>query len=96
MKELSMPWYFNFGELYFRHSAHAFCRGAGLFDNRIILWGIVLEIALILGIDYTTWGNMIFGTPPIAPEAWLFIMPFALGMLLLEELRKFVVVRLRR
>ena len=70
--------------------------GAGLFDNRIILWGIALEMTLILGIDYTDWGNMIFGTRPIAPEVWLFILPFALAMLLLEELRKFVFVRLRR
>ncbi len=70
--------------------------GAGLFDNRIILWGIALEIALILAIDYTAWGNLIFGTVPIAPEVWLFILPFALAMLLLEELRKFAVVRLMR
>jgi sodium/potassium-transporting ATPase subunit alpha len=68
--------------------------GAGLFDNRIMLWGIALEIILILAIDYTSWGNMVFGTKPIAPEVWLFILPFALAMLLLEELRKFVVVRL--
>ena len=65
-----------------------------LFDNRIILWGIALEIALVLLIVYTTWGNLIFGTAPIASEVWLFILPFALGMLLLEELRKVVVVRL--
>lgn len=70
--------------------------GAGLFDNRIILWGIALEIILILGIDYTDWGNRVFGTKPIAPEVWLFILPFALAMLLLEELRKFVLARLRR
>jgi len=69
---------------------------AGLFDNRIILWGIALEIILILGIDYTAWGNMVFGTRPIASEVWLFILPFALAMLLLEELRKFVVIRLSR
>ena len=68
---------------------------AGLFDNRIILWGIALEVTLILLIDYTAWGNLIFGTLPIAPEVWLFILPFALGMLLLEELRKWVAVRLR-
>jgi sodium/potassium-transporting ATPase subunit alpha len=65
-----------------------------LFDNRIILWGIALEIALVLVIDYTHWGNMIFGTAPIAAEVWLFVLPFALGMVLLEELRKFAVIRL--
>jgi len=70
--------------------------GAHLFDNRIILWGIALEAALILTIDYTAWGNLVFGTLPIAPEVWLFILPFGLAMMLLEELRKFMVVRLRR
>jgi calcium-translocating P-type ATPase len=70
--------------------------GAHLFDNRIILWGIALEAVLILTIDYTAWGNLVFGTLPIAPEVWLFILPFGLAMLLLEELRKFMVVRLRR
>ncbi|OYV19414.1 MAG: ATPase, P-type (transporting), HAD superfamily, subfamily IC, partial [Methylococcaceae bacterium NSP1-1] len=65
-----------------------------LFDNRIILWGIALEITLVLVIVYTHWGNLIFGTAPIAPEVWLFMLPFALGMLLLEELRKAVVVKL--
>lgn len=65
-----------------------------LFDNRIILWGIALEIALVLVIDYTDWGNLIFSTAPIAPEVWLFVLPFALGMMLLEELRKVVVVKL--
>jgi len=65
-----------------------------LFDNRIILWGIVLEIALVLVIVYTHWGNLIFGTAPIAPEVWLFMLPLALGMLLLEELRKFVSIKL--
>ncbi|MCX7100150.1 MAG: cation-transporting P-type ATPase [Methylobacter sp.] len=67
-----------------------------MFDNPIILWGIVVEIALILSIDYTDWGNRIFGTLPIAQDVWLFILPFALLMLLLEELRKLLVVKLRR
>lgn len=65
-----------------------------LFDNRIILWGIALEITLVSAIDYTPWGNLIFGTAPIAHEVWLFVLPLALGMLLLEELRKIVVVKL--
>lgn len=64
------------------------------FDNRIILWGIALEIMLILIIDYTAWGNLIFGTLPIMPEVWLLILSLALGMLLLEELRKFLVARM--
>ncbi len=50
-----------------------------LFDNRIILWGIALEITLVLVIVYTHWGNLIFGTAPIAPEVWLFMLPLCFG-----------------
>lgn len=64
-------------------------------DNHIILWGIALEIMLVVVIDYTEWGNLIFGTLPLAPGVWLFILPFGLGMLLLEEIRKFVVGRFK-
>ena len=62
----------------------------GLLGNPLILWGVLLEVALILLIDYTTWGNVIFGTAPIAGGVWLFVMPFAVGLLVLEELRKWL------
>jgi magnesium-transporting ATPase (P-type) len=63
----------------------------GLFSNKLILVGIAAEVVLIALIDYTPWGNEIFGTAPISAAVWLFIIPFALGMLALEELRKWVV-----
>ncbi|MGX2041012.1 cation-translocating P-type ATPase [Methylocaldum sp. MU1018] len=59
-----------------------------LFNNRLILIGILLEIGLILLIDYTPWGNEIFRTAPMGGDVWLFTVPFALGMLFMEELRK--------
>ena len=62
-----------------------------LVGNPLILWGVLLEIALILVIDYTTWGNVIFGTAPISGRVWLFVLPFAAGLLVLEELRKWLV-----
>jgi hypothetical protein len=37
----------------------------GLLGNRLILWGVVLEVALILAICYTAWGNAVFSTAPI-------------------------------
>ena len=60
----------------------------GVFGNRLILWGVGIEIVLILLIDYTPWGNFILGTAPIAGAVWLFILPFGGGMLILDELRK--------
>lgn len=65
----------------------------GLFSNPLILVGIAAEIALILLIDYTPWGNLLFGTAPIPLDVWLFVIPFALGMLALEEARKWIVRR---
>ena len=49
---------------------------------------IAFEILLILFIDYSHIGNLIYGTAPISWQVWLFVVPFARGMLLLEELRK--------
>ena len=63
------------------------------FDNRLIVGGVVLEIALILLIDYTPWGNLILSTAPVPREVWLFVIPFAAGMLVFEELRKWIVRR---
>jgi magnesium-transporting ATPase (P-type) len=62
--------------------------------NRLILLGIAAEITLILFIDYTPWGNLIFGTAPIGLDVWRFVIPFAFGMLALEEGRKWAVRRL--
>lgn len=63
----------------------------GILGNRLIGWGVVLEVALVLLIDYTTWGNIIFGTAPIEMRVWLFVIPLAIGMAVLEELRKWLV-----
>jgi magnesium-transporting ATPase (P-type) len=60
----------------------------GLRNNPLLLWGIALELLLILVIDYTAWGNGLFGTAPLPTQLWLFVVPFALGMLVLEEGRK--------
>jgi len=65
----------------------AFGRGR----NRLIWYGIGFELLLLLLIGYTPWGNALFGTAPLGIEVWLFIVPFGIGMLLLEELRKAVV-----
>lgn len=76
------------------------CRGdresiftSSLWSNRLILVGIGTELLLILAIDYTTWGNQLFGTAPIGLDVWLFVVPFAAGMLILEESRKYIARR---
>jgi calcium-translocating P-type ATPase len=64
-----------------------------LFENRLIGAGIVAEVAVILLIDYTAAGNSLFGTAPIGYHVWAFVLPFALTMLVLEEVRKATVRR---
>jgi hypothetical protein len=68
----------------------------GIFNNRLIVWGVVLEIALTLLISYTPWGNLLLGTAPVPAELWVFPIPFAAGMLVLEESRKWLVRRTLR
>ena len=64
-----------------------------LFGNPLITLGIVAEIGIILLIDYTPAGQALFGTAPIGWRAWLIVLPFAFGMLMLEEGRKAVMRR---
>ena|SRR5471030_106776 len=64
-----------------------------LIDNRLIVWGVGLEVALLLLINYTAWGNMILDTAPVSPGLWLLVIPLAVGMLVLEEARKWLVRR---
>ncbi|HSQ05482.1 MAG TPA: HAD-IC family P-type ATPase, partial [Burkholderiales bacterium] len=65
----------------------AFATGLG--GNRLIVAGVILELALIFAFDYTSWGNALLGTAPIVSDVWLFVLPFAVGLLLLDEARKF-------
>ena len=58
------------------------------FGNTLITSGIVAEVGLILAIDYTAFGNAVFGTAPIGYKAWLVVLPFAVAMLALDEARK--------
>jgi magnesium-transporting ATPase (P-type) len=60
----------------------------GLLGNRLILWGVLLEAVLVLLVVYTPWGNAALGTAPLPLGVWLFMLPFAAAMVLLEELRK--------
>jgi sodium/potassium-transporting ATPase subunit alpha len=65
-----------------------------LFENRLLLAGLAVEAALLLAIVYTPAGNRLFGTAPLAAEVWLFALPFALALGIVEEARKAVVRRL--
>ena len=67
--------------------------GVNPLSNRLLLVGIILEIAIIVGIDYTSWGNHLFGTAPLDWPTWGYMLPFSGAMLLLEEGRKYWVCK---
>jgi calcium-translocating P-type ATPase len=60
----------------------------GLASNPLILWGIAFELALLAAIVYTPWGQDLFGTAALPLEVWLYVLPFAAAMFVLEEGRK--------
>jgi magnesium-transporting ATPase (P-type) len=62
----------------------------GFRGNALIILGVISEIAILLLINYTPWGNSLLGTAAIGDKVWLFLIPFAAGMFTLEELRKWL------
>ncbi len=68
-----------------------------LFENRLIAYGVALEIGLLLVYNYVPLANGFLGTSPVPPAVWLLIVPMGITMLALEEARKaFVRKSLRR
>lgn len=59
-----------------------------LLENRLLWIGLAAEAGLLLLIIYTPLGNQIFGTLPLAANAWVFILPFVLLLGVCEEIRK--------
>jgi magnesium-transporting ATPase (P-type) len=76
------------GNVFLCCSATASALDRGVFGNPLLFIGIALELGLILLINYTPAGQLLFGTASWSGHAWLFVVPLALAMLLLEEGRK--------
>ena len=77
---------------HYRHQRQSGLR-FGLPTNALLWWGIALEVALILLIVYTRWGNALFGTAPLSSEVWLYVLPFVVGMGAAEEACKGLIRR---
>jgi len=58
------------------------------FTNRLVLVGVASEVSLLAALVYSPPGHLMFGTASLGSSVWLFILPFPLVMLALEELRK--------
>jgi magnesium-transporting ATPase (P-type) len=60
----------------------------GIFTNKLVIIGIVVEVLLSAFIIYHPFGNKIFGTAPVGLDVWLILIPFSIALLAAEELRK--------
>ena len=60
----------------------------GLFSNRLLLWGILSEVLILLALSYLPFLQRIFGTAPLTGYDLLFLLIFPPIMLLADELRK--------
>ncbi|MEW6277480.1 MAG: HAD-IC family P-type ATPase, partial [Candidatus Eremiobacterota bacterium] len=63
----------------------------GMFSNRTLLLGILVELALLAAIVYLPHAQAFFATAPLSPQVLLAAVPFAVVLVLLEELRKALV-----
>ncbi|MEN6595300.1 MAG: cation-transporting P-type ATPase [Clostridiaceae bacterium] len=61
----------------------------GIFKNKRVLLGIVVEILLICALSYVPFLQNIFNTAPLGWTDWIFLVVLPFPILLLEELRKY-------
>jgi len=62
----------------------------GLFSNRMVLLGIASELLILSLIIWNPVANLIFNTAPIDFKYMLFAVPFAVFLLGIDELRKYL------
>lgn len=62
----------------------------GLFSNRMVLLGIASELLILVFIIWNPFANLIFNTSPLDLKYILFSIPFALFLLGIDELRKYL------
>jgi len=65
----------------------------GLFSNRAILLGIAVELLILALIIWSPFANLIFNTSPLNLRYVLLSVPFAIFLLGIDELRKYLLRR---
>ncbi len=64
---------------------------AGFFANKLVLWGLAIELAIIAFLIYTPALQKVFGLAPLTFREWSFLLLFPPSLLLMEEARKRIV-----
>jgi sodium/potassium-transporting ATPase subunit alpha len=67
----------------------------GLWSNRLLLLGILVEVGLQIVIVYSPVGQRLFATAALPLRAWLFAVPFALFLFAADEGRKVLAGRMK-
>jgi len=65
----------------------------GFFTNRLVLWGIAVELTLLGIFIYTPFLQPIFNTAPIGLREWAYLFAWTPVIFLLDELRKAILRR---
>jgi len=76
------------GNVFACRSSHESMFRLGIFSNKLVIIGIIAEILLAIFIIYHPFGHRIFGTAPLGLDVWLILIPFSIGLLAAEEIRK--------
>jgi sodium/potassium uptake antiporter P-type ATPase alpha subunit len=63
---------------------------AGFFKNKLLLWGILAEVALLNILIYVPHLNKVFNHAPLGITDWLVLIAFIPSVLIAEELRKLI------
>jgi len=65
----------------------------GFFKNRLLLWGILTELVILIGLIYIPKLNTLFSNFPLDLKYWLILPAFIPSVLIFEELRKWILRR---
>ncbi len=65
----------------------------GFFKNKLLLWGILGELVILVCLVYIPKLNTLFNNTPIDLKYWLILLTFIPSVLIFEELRKLILRR---
>ncbi|MFH1737261.1 MAG: cation-transporting P-type ATPase [Actinomycetota bacterium] len=65
----------------------------GFFSNKLLLWGILSEIAVIFTLVYIEPLQQVFQLAPLSATDWVFLFALAPTLLIADEIRKFFLRR---
>lgn len=63
----------------------------GIFKNKLILIGILVEIGVVCALSYLPFMHTLFNTAPLQLTDWIFLLCIPLPVIGIEELRKYFV-----